>query len=113
MNTAELLFAEDDEGILKKFKILYQRKIGFFFSVVIFMRFDIAFAVLKLFRFNVCFGKKHHAAVKQVLQYLYHIKIICIHYENNKIIDKKQCLILFVCVNDAFFANNIINQKNL
>ena len=67
MNTAELLFAKDDEEILKKSKILYQRKVGFLFFAVIFTRFDIAFAVSKLFQFNVCFDKKHHAVVKQVL----------------------------------------------
>ena len=112
MNTAELLFAENDEKISKKFKILYQRKVGFHFFAVIFTKSDIAFVVLKLFRFNIHFDKKHHTAAKQVLQYLYHTKNICIRYENNKIIDKKQCLISFVCINDASFADNTIDRKN-
>ena len=97
MNTAELLFAKNDEEILNKSKILYQRKVGFLLFAVIFTKSDIAFAVSKLFQFNVRFNKKHHTVMKQVLQYFYHTKNICIHYKNNKIINKKQCLILFVC----------------
>ena len=112
MNTAELLSAENDEKISDKSKTLYQWKVGFLFFAVISTRPDIAFVVSKLFRFNVRFNRKHHATVKWILQYFYHTRNICIHYENNKIIDIKQCLILFVCVNDASFANNTINWKN-
>ena len=110
MNTVELLPAEDDQEISNEFRILYHLKIGFLFFTVIFMKPDIVFAVSRLFQFNVRNNKKYCAAVKQVLQYFYHIKNICIRYENNKIINKKQCLILFVSVNDASFANNFIDQ---
>ena len=113
MNTTELLSAENNEKISNESRILYQRKVGFLLFAVIFTKSDIAFAVLKLFQFNVHFDKKHHATVKRVLQYFYHTKNICIRYENNKIINKKQCLISFVCVSDAFFVNNTIDQKNL
>ena len=112
MNTAELLFAEDDEEISNESRILYQRKVGFLLFAVISTRPDIAFAVSKLSRFNVRFSRKHHAAVKWILQYFYHTKNICIRYGNNKIINKKRCLIWFVYVSDAFFANNTINWKN-
>ena len=64
INTAELLFAEDDEEILNNFKTLYQQKIGFLFFIIIFTNPDIVFVVLKLSRFNVRFEKKHHAAVE-------------------------------------------------
>ena len=78
MNTVELLFIKNDEEILNKFIILYQRKIGFLFFAVIFMKPDIVFVVGKLFWFNVHFNKKHHAAMKKILQYFYHTKTICI-----------------------------------
>ena len=64
MNTAELLFTKNDEKILNKSKILYQWKVGFFLFAAIFTKSDIAFVVSKLFRFNVCFNKKHHAVMK-------------------------------------------------
>ena len=112
MNTTELLFAENDEKVSNNFKTLYQRKIEFLFFAVISTKPDIVFVVSRLSRFNVRFEKKHHIAMKQVLQYFYYMKNKCIHYENNKIIDKKHCLILFVCANDVSFANNTINQKN-
>ena len=112
MNTAELLSAEDDEEISNESRTLYQRKVESLLFAVISTRSDIAFAVSRLFRFNVRFGRKYHAAVKRVLQYFYHTRNICIHYENNKIINKKRCLISFVCVSDAFFANNIIDWKS-
>ena len=67
MNTIELLFAKNDEKISNKSKILYQWKVGFFLFAAIFMRFDIAFVISKLFQFNIQFNKKHHTAVKQVL----------------------------------------------
>ena len=112
INTAELLFAKNNEKISNNSKTLYQRKIGFFFFTIIFTRPDIVFVVSKLFRFNVRFEKKYYTAVKQVLQYFYHTKNKCIRYENNKIIDKKRCLILFVYANDVSFVNNTINQKS-
>ena len=112
MNTAELLFAKNDEEISNNFKTLYQRKIGFLFFTVIFIKSDIVFVVSKLFRFNIHFEKKHHTAAEQVLQYFYHMKNKCIRYENNKIIDKKRCLISFVCANDVSFVDNTINWKS-
>ena len=112
MNTAELLFAEDDEEISNNFKTLYQRKIGSFLFAIIFTRPDIVFAVSRLFRFNVRSERKHHAAAERVLQYFYHTRNKCIRYENNKIINKKRCLTSFVCANDASFVNNMIDWKS-
>ena len=112
MNTAELLFAKNDEKISNDFKTLYQRKIGFLFFTVISTKSDIVFVVSKLFRFNIHFGKKHHTVIKWVLQYFYHMKNKYIRYENNKIIDKKRCLTSFVYANDVSFVNNTINRKN-
>ena len=112
MNTAELLFAKDDEEISNNFKTLYQRKIRFFFFAVISTRPDIVFVMSRLSRFNVRFERKHHAAAKRVLQYFYHMRNKCIRYENNKIINKKRCLISFVCANDVSFVNNTINRKS-
>ena len=112
MNTAELLSAKNDKEISNKSKILYQWKVESLLFAVIFMKSDIAFAVSKLFQFNVHFNKKYHTTMKRVLQYFYHTRNICIRYENNKIINKKQYLISFMCANDASFANNIINWKN-
>ena len=112
MNTTELLSAEDDEEISNDSKTLYQRKIGFLLFAAIFTRPDIVFAVSRLFRFNVRFGRKHHAAAERVLQYFYHTRNKCIRYEDNKIIDKEQCLTLFVCASDASFADNTIDRKS-
>ena len=83
----------------------------FLLFAVILTRSDITFAKSKLFHFNIQPEKQHHAVVKKIFQYLWHTKDQCIQYGNVTATNKNN-LISFVCVNDAFFVNNILNHKN-
>ena len=53
---------------------LYQRKTEFILFAAITTRPDIAFAVLRLARFNTNPGDIHHRAADRVIQYLYATK---------------------------------------
>jgi len=52
----------------------FQRKTGSILFVAIIIRPDVAFAVLRLARFNINPSESHHQAADQTIQYLYNIK---------------------------------------
>ena len=107
MELAELLpLLDADKQPIEAFRTFYQQKIGFLLYGAIATRPDIAFAILRLSRFNQQPGKKHHKAANHVFHYFAWTQDHYIQYEGDEDIS------LFVCASDASFGNNTIDQKS-
>jgi hypothetical protein len=82
----------------------YQRKIGLLLFAAIFIRSNIAFAILRLIRFLNNPSLAHHKAADRALIYLYNTRQLFLRFggQDNLII-----------ASDASFADNSINRKSL
>jgi hypothetical protein len=58
----------------------YQRKIGLLLFAAIFIRPDIAFAILRLAKFLNNFNSAHHKAANRALMYLYNIRQLFLRF---------------------------------
>ena len=103
----ELLPIDKDEIVSDSSRTLYQQKIGSLLFAAIATRPDIAFAVLRLSRFNQRLGHKHHKAADRVFHYLFATQDHCIRYGGDV-----QDFSSFVCASDASFGDNTLDQKS-
>ena len=107
MEILELLAVPDNEDITDASRTLYQRKVGSLLFAAIATRPDIAFAVLRLSRFNQRPGKRHHKAADRVFHSLFQTQDygIC----NGKDAPDPSS---FVFASDASFGDNTLEQKS-
>ena len=108
MEILKLLAAPNNEDITDASWTLYQRKVGLFFFAAIATWPDIAFAVLRLLRFNQRPRKKYHKAADQVFHYLSWMQDYCICYGKDA-----QDLSSFLYASDASFSDNTLDRKSL
>ena len=82
----------------------YQKKTGSILFAAVTIRPDVAFAGLRLARFNTHSGDIHHKAADRVIQYLYGTKGKALRYggEDNEARS-------FICASDASFADNTLD----
>jgi hypothetical protein len=81
----------------------YQRKIGLLLFAAIFIRPDIAFAILRLARFLNNPSSAYHKTADRALMYLYNIRQLFLRFGGQDNL---------VVASDAFFANNSTNRKS-
>ena len=93
-------YAKYDEKISPQQIHLYQKKIEFILYVSTITRSDIVKTVSKLSKFLQNSSFCHHAAVNQVIFYLYRMKNLAIEFSVN--IDETD---IFVCSSDVTFCN--------
>ena len=103
---SELLSIDKDKIVSDFFKTLYEQKVGLLLFAAISTRPNIAFAILRLSKFNQRPGYKHHKVANRVFHYLFSTQDYCIRYGGDV-----QDLSSFVYVNDASFGNNTLDQK--
>jgi hypothetical protein len=107
MTEVELLPADTRVDVASALR--YQRKMGSLLYAAFTMRPDVAFAVLRLTRFNYNLMLIHHEAVDRVIRYLYGSKHMAICYSGDAGGSGAQA---FICVSDASFADNRIDRKS-
>ena len=111
MEPTELLpLSNEDKPPTESSKTLYQRKIGSLLYAGIATRPDIAFAVLRLSRFNQQPTKRHHEAADRVFHYLACTQGHCIRYRGGN--GSEQEISSFICSSDASFGDNTIDRKS-
>jgi hypothetical protein len=82
----------------------YQRKIGSLLFAVIFIRPNIAFAILRLVRFLNNSSSAYHKTANRALMYLYNTRQLFLRFGGQDNL---------VVASDASFANNSTNRKSL
>ena len=107
MEILELLAVSDNEDITDLSQTLYQQKVGSLLFAAIAIKPNLAFAVLRLFRFNQRPGKRHHQEADRVFHYLFQTQDYCIRYWGDS-----QDLSSFVCASDASFGDNTLDRKS-
>jgi len=102
----ELLPLPAEEEVEETSRISYQRKVGSILFAAISTRPDIAFAAVRLSRFNQRPGQYHHDAADRLIRYLYRTRHFCIQYGHQSTVTS------FICASDASFADNTIDRKS-
>jgi hypothetical protein len=93
------------------FRNLFQKKMGSVLYAVMQTRPNIAFAALRLARFNYCCNDNYIILIDGVIRYLWAIRGYIIRY-NGQIDGGSEFAKAFICHNNALFANNVINRKS-
>jgi hypothetical protein len=72
---------------------------------------NIAFAALRLARFNYCYNDNYIILIDEIIRYLWATRGYIICY-NGQINGESKSAKAFICYNNASFANDVINQKS-
>jgi hypothetical protein len=74
-------------------------------------RSDIAFATLRLARFNYCYNDNHIILIDGVIRYLWATRGYIIRYDS-QVDGGSESARAFICHNNASFANDVIDRKS-